>query len=61
MGDVYELFYFDYGWKSLGIKKAEKNTLVFAAPRNSLMLLRDITKGKEERIFKYEGGKQIFW
>lgn len=60
-GDIYELFYFDYEWKSLGIQKARSNSLTYAVPKYSLLLLRDLTKGREERIFKYEGGKQIFW
>lgn len=59
-GDIYELFYFDYGWKSLGVKKATANELLYKVPRYSLLLLKDLSKGKEERIFKYEG-KQIFW
>lgn len=28
---------------------------------NALLLLRNLSKGKEERIFTYEGGKQIWW
>lgn len=60
-GDIYELFYFDYEWKSLGIQKAISNELVYQVPRYSLLLLRDLSKGKEERIFKYENGEQIFW
>jgi len=59
-GDIYELFYFDYGWKSLGVKKAVTNQLECQVPRYALLLLKNLSKGKEERIFKYEG-KQIFW
>jgi hypothetical protein len=34
-----------------------KNTLWL--PR--LYLLQNLTKGKEERIFTYENGKQVWW
>ena len=30
-------------------------------PENALLLLCDDTKGKEERIFTLEKGKQIWW
>ena len=30
-------------------------------PTNALLLLRNHTKGKEERIFTYEGGEQVWW
>jgi len=30
-------------------------------PENSLLLLRNHTKGREERIFTYENGKQVWW
>lgn len=60
-GDIYELLYFDAKWISLGTQKAKSNQLTFTAPRYSLLLLRNLTKGKEERIFKYENGNQIFW
>jgi len=59
--DIYELFYFDKGWKSLGIQKARTNELKFAVPQYALLLLKNISKGREERIFKYENDVQIFW
>lgn len=61
VGDVYELLYFDYEWKSLGIEKATTNKLQFEAPKYALLLLKNLTKGREERIFKYENDMQIFW
>lgn len=63
VGDEYELFYWNENrWKSLGRKKAEENYLNFEnVPSGELYLLRDLTKGKEERIFTYEDGKQIWW
>lgn len=60
INDIYELLYFDYGWQSLGIQKATKNHLIYNSPKNSLFLLKNLTKGKEERIFIYENGKQLF-
>ena len=30
-------------------------------PRGALYWLRDLSKGKEERIFSYEDGKQVWW
>jgi len=64
-GDRYELFYFskDGLKKSLGTKIGNREqVLVFEnCPSNALYLLHNHTRGKEERIFSYENGKQIFW
>ena len=62
-GDLYELFYFkDGAWRSLGQKTGEGVTVTFDnVPENALLLLRDRTKGKDERIFTYENGEQIWW
>lgn len=61
IGDEYELFYFDFNWKSLGRIKADKNYLIYNnVPENALLLLRDLTKGREERIFRYKNGQQIW-
>ncbi len=62
----YELFYFDKDWKSLGKKVAGNIFLDYEnTPGNCLFLLRDLTGGKQERIFTYEKreGKftQTFW
>lgn len=59
----YELFYWDYDkWNSLGIKKASSPTLHYDnVPSGGVYLLRNITKGQEERIFTYENGEQIWW
>ena len=63
-GDVYELFYFsEREWRSVGkqigtdIPYLKYNHV----PENTLLWLRNHTRGKEERIFSYENGKQIFW
>lgn len=62
VGDDYELFYYDLGWRSLGRRTADADSLVYSnAPRNALFWLRNHTKGREERIFTYENGKQVWW
>lgn len=62
-GDRYELLYWHNGqWKSAGQQTAENDSLVFGdVPFGSLYWLRDLTKGREERIFTYEDGKQIWY
>jgi len=62
-GDNYQLLMYDNGkWVSMGWKKAKETMLVFKnIPSNGLYLLKDKTKGKEERIFTYENGKQVWW
>lgn len=62
-GDLYELFYFDRSWISLGEQiGTDSQILIYKnAPTNALFWLRNHTRGKEERIFTYEGGKQIWW
>ena len=63
MGHQYELFYWGrYGWVSLGKQQAENIKLTWQnAPANALYWLRDLTAGKEERIFTYENGQQVWW
>ncbi len=63
-GELYELFYWDNKWVSLGrqIGSSETYELTYDnAPMDALFLLRNLTKGKEERIFTYEDGKQVWW
>lgn len=61
-GDEYELFYWNNKWTSLGKQKASSYSLTYhQVPKNALLWLRDLTKGKEERPFTYENGKQIWW
>ncbi|MFV0590836.1 MAG: hypothetical protein ACK5M7_05585, partial [Draconibacterium sp.] len=58
----YELFYWDGCWVSLGIRKNIPDKLEFEnVPTNALFLLRNLTKGKEERIFIYKDGVQYFY
>lgn len=58
----YELLYFDGEWVSLGKQRANNDYLIYNnVPVNCLFLLKDYTKGKEERIFEYVNGKQVWW
>lgn len=60
-GDLYELFYWDNEWKSLGRQIATDFCLIYEnVPDNALLYLKDLTKGIEERPFTYET-KQIWW
>lgn len=62
IGDEYELFYWDDHWISLGRQKAGNLYLKYNnAPSGALYLLKNHTKGIDERIFTYEGKKQIWW
>jgi hypothetical protein len=63
-GENYELYYWaNNDWRSLGAQVGtDSQALVYRnVPSNALLLLRDHTKGKEERIFTYEQGKQVWW
>lgn len=62
-GDEYELMYWANGiWQSMGKKIADDVCLKYEnCPANALFLLHNHTKGKEERIFTYEDGKQVWW
>lgn len=61
-GDQYELLYWEEKWRSLGKKRCDSETIVFHnAPDHALFWLRNLTKGKEERIFTYERGEQVWW
>ena len=63
-GDTYELFYYHFpeGWVSLGQQSAKKYTLLYnAVPANGLYWLRNLTQGREERIFTWEKGNINFW
>lgn len=63
-GELYELFYWDNKWVSLGQQTGSNVTYKLTyqnVPTNALLLLRNLTKGKEERIFTYEKGEQVWW
>ena len=62
-GENYELFYWNYGWISLGKQKAAGKPLVFKnVPSNALYWLIAEKTRKEERIFTInENGEQVWW
>lgn len=62
--EIYELFYWDNKWISLGRQTGSITTQSLTypnAPTNALFVLRNLTKGSEERIFTYENSKQVWW
>ena len=63
IGDEYALFCWHNGqWEEIAHQLATKNELRLEnMPTNGLYLLRDLTKGVEERIFSYENGRQVWW
>jgi hypothetical protein len=59
---VYELFYWDDKWISLGRNPPKNDCLTYTnVSGNSLLLLHNHSGGKEERIFTYENGQQVWW
>jgi hypothetical protein len=61
-GDKYELYYWDEKWKSGGVITATDSLLNFNnIPSGTIYLLHNHSRGKEERIFTYENGKQVWW
>ena len=60
-GYDYELFYWGDGrWNSLGRQTATADSLLYQAPVNALLYLQCHTEGKDEHVFEYKDGKQIF-
>ena len=62
-GEVYELFYFGTdGWISCGEKRAVADYVEYSnVPSEALYLLRNLSKGTEERPFTWQDGKMVFW
>jgi hypothetical protein len=62
-GDRYELFYWNNNqFQSLGQQTATDTLLIYRnVPVNSMLWLRDLSGGQEERIFTWENGKQVWW
>lgn len=62
-GNEYELCCWSNGkWESLYLIDANSSALKFKdVPEGPLFLLHNLTKGREERIFTYESGKQVWW
>ncbi|MBW8683880.1 RICIN domain-containing protein [Chitinophaga rhizophila] len=64
VGDDYELMYWDNKtWQSLGLVIAREDVLEYKnCPKGAVFLLRNKTKGKQERIFTIDdSGKQVWW
>lgn len=64
IGDVYELYCWNPKgyWDLIETKKATDNVIYFNnVPSGGLYILKDVTKGVEERIFTYDGSKQVWW
>lgn len=58
---LYELWYFDIEWHLIGRVFSKDDKLSFdGVPEGALLLLKDKTKGVEERIFEYRAGRQIW-
>ena len=58
---LYELYYFDTEWHLVGRVYSKGEKLTFdGVPEGALLLLKDKTKGVEERIFEYSADRQIW-
>lgn len=63
-GDNYELYYWEKeGWTLLSNIKGTRDGVLFVdnVPQGTLLLLHNATRGREERVFTYENGQQIWW
>lgn len=62
-GHAYELYLYDRNdFRLLKRTIADSTVLVLdSIPVSGLYLLKDVTKGREHRIFTYEKGKVFFW
>lgn len=62
-GDTYELLYWqNNGWVSLGYRQANDIKLIYEdMPVDAVFWIRNHSRGKEERIFTYEDGRQVWW
>jgi hypothetical protein len=62
--ELYELFYWDKtGWVSLGKQEGRSDyTLAYTnVPEGALLNIRNHTRGRENRPFTYENGRQVWW
>jgi hypothetical protein len=60
-GDWYELLYWKDDWVSLGKKEAVSYYLEYKnIPKNALLWVRNLYKGKEETLFRIKDGKQVW-
>ena len=62
-GDTHELLYWSENqWVSLGRRVANDIVLTYEnVPINTIYWIRNLSRGKDERIFTYENGKQVWW
>ena len=62
-GHDYELAYWNWDkWETISRLHSEGYSLTFdSIPRGALLILHDLTEGKEERPFTINNGRQIWW
>lgn len=61
-GHLYELYYFNKRWNLIDRQIGKSDYLKFnGVPAGALLLLKDRTKGHEERIFEYRDNRQIWY
>lgn len=61
-GEIYELYYWDQSWISLGKQVGVNNCLIYSEiPKNVLLRIHNHTRGKEHRPFTFEENKQVWW
>jgi hypothetical protein len=61
-GDSYTLYYLNKEWHEIATKTAGDYFVEFdSVPASALLWLHNNTKGKEEKVFLYENGQQVFW
>ncbi|MBT1696713.1 hypothetical protein KK083_07500 [Fulvivirgaceae bacterium PWU4] len=62
-GDTYELFiWLNGGWQSMGRQVANEPLLRYKqVPAGGLYVLHNLSRGKEERIFTYDDGHQVWF
>lgn len=61
VGEEYELFFWDRKWISLGVQKAKDTILYYNVPKNSLLWLKNHSKGKEEHVFYINDKRKQMW
>ena len=63
-GDGYEVYYFDnLKWNLAGRMKATSDSLVCKVPVGTLYYVKDLSRGKDERVFEYDfkTREQRYW
>lgn len=58
---TYALYYFaDNEWRHIATKTSNGFDIEFDAPAGAVLLLRNLSKGREEQIFVWSGNRQLF-